>query len=83
MISENKAEEWGLEWATLVKGVEDDLSRKMIFRQSPETQKLNHAEARLLLCSVPYDPPTPLLGRDPEKTARDTCTPVLVTAALQ
>ena len=82
MISENKAEEWGLEWATVVKGVEDDLSRKMIFRQSPETQKLNHAEARLL-CSVPYDPPIPLLGIDPEKTARDACTPVLVTAALQ
>ena len=26
----NKAEEWGLEGATLAKGVEDDLSLKMI-----------------------------------------------------
>ena len=66
---ENKAEEWGQEWATLVKGVEDDLSRKMIFKQSPETQKLKHAEARLL-CSTPYDPTIPFLGIDPEKTIK-------------
>ena len=41
----------------------------MIFKQSPETQKLKHAEARLL-CSTPYDPTIPFLGIDPEKTIK-------------
>ena len=79
----NKAEEWGLEGATLAKGVEDDLSLKMIVKQSPETQKLKHADARLLLCSIPYEPTIPLLGIDPEKTItlKDKYTPA-ITAAL-
>ena len=79
----NKAQEWGLEGATLAKGVEDDLSMQMIVKQSPETQKLKHADARLLLCSIPYDPTIPLLGIDPEKTTKDTCTPMLTTAGFQ
>ena len=38
---------------------------------------------RELKTELPDDPVIPLLGIDPEKTIKDTCTPTLIAAGFQ